>query len=206
MNDVKQTNKQKEAIILKGIATSINAMAFPNFENLQDMLTCFDYQLLPSNLNELDFIEIYNFYHRLIKSNPINISVNDVVRDRSVLQKIYLFLTNAIVTEFDELEFKVSAWLHKPIKVNLSGNKTLEGINILANHPRIGVVTLPLGIHFDKAFSMTDFELHDSIDDILKIITKNDSDILIYRFCAVEFENEAETITKYIIRYVNCGK
>lgn len=206
-DDVKQTNKQREAIILKGISTSINAMAFPNFTNLLDMLACFDYYLMPTNIGDMELNDIFAHYHHLpIPKSSYSLDTN-IVKDISVLQKTYMFLLIAIAPEFDELQTQLSLLdNNKPVKITISSKKTFESINMLANHPRIGVTSLPLGKHDGKIFSATQFEYYDSINDILKIITKTNSDVLIYRFCVIEIVSEFETFTKYAIRYCRCDK
>ena len=68
--------RQKEAIILKGIASQINSMAIPTISELDKMLKTFGYTIYPSKIIDEMENEIY-VYKYLIKDiketiNPIN--------------------------------------------------------------------------------------------------------------------------------------
>jgi hypothetical protein len=72
VENAETASKERESIILKGIATTVNSMKFPNFEELNKMLNRFDYELkenYPKKCGEPDKKQIiwndamWNNYH-----------------------------------------------------------------------------------------------------------------------------------------------
>jgi len=226
---MKQTNEQhvkvfgisdthvKESIILKGIATSINAMSFPKFQNLKEMLLHFDYTLITSDdarINE----EIKKNSHAIDKSDTIellkvNRHIIEYARKRmfdtpdgnlvtmyTPEEKMLMFIDNAISSYINEDRNSNKTEIEEDIVDNIRMLSTF-----ISNHPKIGVCWLPIFKHLGCSYNI-ETQKFEKFNDVIHFLSNLQRDCCVYTIMFVPDEGFNQGTYTYILRYTYIDK
>jgi hypothetical protein len=178
--DKSVSEKAKESIILKGIATSINSMAFPQFENLHEMLLHFNLGLDVENLkndeglnnllirNKKFLSEMINHDYQIMEDEKVNGSITNLVKSHTAKEKKFKLITNLAYSD-----------------INFDEKKTFECINLISSLPTVGVATLPIFKHCGHSYSVGE-NVFNNINEILKIIVSTEFDFIVYLLYVTE--------------------
>ena len=172
--DKSLSEKIKEAIIIRGIVVSLDAMSFPNFENLHEMLLPFNCGLDIENLKDGE--SLADLYARnkkflsqmLIHDNEImtdekaNGTETNLVKSHTAKEKKFKLINNLAYGD-----------------INFDDKKTFECINLISRLPTVGVTTLPLFKHLGYTYSVEPNSF-DNINEVLKLIVSTSFDFFIY--------------------------
>jgi hypothetical protein len=198
-NELTEHEKQehaKEAIILKGIATSINAMAFPQFKHLDEMLNNFGKKIIS---NDVKYENIFEFYagnrqtiqnihlHKYELSQNSNEEYN--VLNYSVLEKKLLL----IETLFNYSSDKTTGYYIDNVeKYNIEYTLLC---NIISKNIKIGICNLPIFIHLGNTYSVDKMEF-DSILEFNEFLKNLKINICVHYF---QILHDERILLKYAV-------
>jgi hypothetical protein len=180
-NEQQQSNFAMESIILKGIATSINAMIFPKFQHLNQMLEHFGYKLTSFDEPDLyEYIKLNEFILQKIQIRIENDNVN-LLTDLYSSEKKYILIKNVVNAYNDDIPRT------SPVIYSFSSNEQQQILEIcekISDNYKIGITAAPVFIHANRSFSVGTVRL--IFSDFLQLIGSTDKEIIIYNFKIVD--------------------
>ncbi len=165
---MKPTNEQThvndagmmESLMLKGISTSINSMAFPKIRNLNEMLNGFGYTVQKkSNLEAEKLVERYSHWViSELQPNNIKAFIN-LILDFTPEEKELMLLKNSGLKEGD-------LWIVKP----------------MTNNQKVGVSPSMICRHLGKTYNIEEMKVFTSLKELDDFLNNLDISIIVYSF------------------------
>jgi hypothetical protein len=159
METNEQTKNQqltKESIILKGIASNIQSMHFPKFKNLEEMFSCFDYEIkISEKLSETDnSVLAFLLNHKNIKSEIIHYDLEIAKKNNGNISSTY----SGILKKITLCENTMSLYMNfeEPTLVGFNANheRYFRIITFLSERDNILSPDLPIYKYKDKTYSI----------------------------------------------------
>lgn len=189
--DKNLSEKIKESIIIRGIVVSLNAMSFPNFENLHEMLLPFNCGLDIENLKDGEsladlYVRNKKFLsgmlahdYEIMTDEKANGTETNLVKSHTAKEKKFKLIDNLAYGSHVDLDKGTMTILYNSKVCDIDEKKTFECINLISALPTVGVSTLPIFKHCGHSYSVEE-KLFDNINEILKLIVLTEFDFIIY--------------------------
>ena len=149
----------KESLILKGIANNIQSMHFPKFKNLEEMFSCFDYDIkITEKLSESDnSVLTFCLNHKNIKSEIIHYDLEIAKKNGGNISSTYCGILKKITLCENTIYLYTN--LEEPttlVSFDANHERYFRIITFLSERGNILSSDLPIFKYKDKTYSIDD--------------------------------------------------